>query len=142
LTGIKDSDERSFYEVEAASQGWSIRELKRQFNSGLYERLALSRDKEGVRKLAVEGQTITKPQDLLKDPYVLEFLGLDEQTKYSESDLEKAIISKLEHFLLELGRGFLFEARQKRFTFGEDHFYIDLVFYNRLLRCYVLIDWP
>lgn len=106
----------------------------------MYERLALSRDKEGVRKLAREGQVISKPQDLLKNPYVLEFLGLDEKSRYSESDLETAIIDKLEHFLLELGKGFLFEARQKRFSFDEDHFFVDLVFYNRLLHCYVLID--
>ena len=140
LMGIKNREERSFYEIEAAAQGWSVRELKRQFNSGLYERLALSRDKEGIRKLARKGHIVAKPQDLLKEPYVLEFLGLDEKAKYSESDLESAIIDKLEHFLLELGKGFLFEARQKRFTFDEEHFFVDLVFYNRLLRCYVLID--
>jgi hypothetical protein len=93
-----------------------------------------------VRKLAREGQVVARPQDFLKEPYVLEFLGLDEKANYSESDLESAIIDKLEHFLLELGKGFLFEARQKRFTFDEDHFYVDLVFYNRLLRCYVIID--
>jgi len=140
LMGIKDDGERGFYEIEAANSGWSLRELKRQFNSGLYERLALSRDQDGVRKLAAEGQIISRPEDLLKEPYVLEFLGLDEKARYSESDLETAIIDKLEHFLLELGKGFLFEARQKRFTFDEEHFFVDLVFYNRLLRCYVLID--
>lgn len=140
LMGIKNEDERSFYEIEATQQDWSLRELKRQFNTGLYERLALSRDKEGVKKLAQEGHVVAKPEDLLKNPYVLEFLGLDEKAKYSESDLESAIIDKIEHFLLELGKGFLFEARQKRFTFDEDHFFVDLVFYNRLLRCYVLID--
>jgi predicted nuclease of restriction endonuclease-like (RecB) superfamily len=140
LLGIKSVDERKFYEIEAKQQDWSLRELKRQFNSGMYERLALSRDKEGIRKLAQKGQIVAKPQDLLKEPCVLEFLGLDEKAKYSESDLESAIIDKLEHFLLELGKGFLFEARQKRFTFDEDHFFVDLVFYNRLLRCYVLID--
>lgn len=140
LLGIKDADERSFCEIEAAEQGWSLRELKRQYDSGLYERLALSRDKEGVRKLATAGQTVARPEDLLKEPYVLEFLGLEEKERYSESDLESAIIDKLEQFLLELGKGFLFEARQKRFTFDEEHFFVDLVFYNRLLRCYVLID--
>lgn len=140
LIGIKDEGTRSFYEIEAANNNWTLPELIRQFNSGLYERLVLSRDKDGVRKLAKEGQIITKPEDLLKEPYVLEFLGLDENAKYSESDLESAIIDKLEYFLLELGKGFLFEARQKRFTFGEDHFFVDLVFYNRLLKCYVLID--
>jgi len=140
LMGIENPDEQSFYEIEAAEQGWSLRELKRQYNSGLYERLALSRDKEGVRKLAREGQLVRRPEDLLKEPYILEFLGLDEKERYSESDLETAIIDRLEHFLLELGKGFLFEARQKRFTFDEEHFFVDLVFYNRLLRCYVLID--
>ena len=140
LLGIHNADERSFYEIEAAQSGWSLSELKRQFDSSLYERLALSRDKKRVRKLAREGHTITEPADLLKEPFVLEFLGLDAQPAYSESDLESAIIDKLQKFLLELGKGFLFEARQKRFTFGEDHFFVDLVFYNRLLRCYVLID--
>ena len=115
-------------------------ELKRQVASGLYERLALNRDKEGVCKLATEGQIIATPADILKEPYILEFLGLDEKAGYSESDMETAIIDQLEQFLLELGKGFLFEARQKRFTFDEDHFFVDLVFYNRLLRCYVLID--
>ncbi len=140
LLTIKNPDERSFYEIEAAQAGWSLPELKRQLASGLYERLALSRDKEAVRKLCQEGQVVSTPQEMLKQPYVLEFLGLDEKSGYSESDLETAIIDRLEHFLLELGKGFLFEARQKRFTFDEDHFFVDLVFYNRLLRCYVLID--
>ncbi|MCX7171491.1 MAG: PDDEXK nuclease domain-containing protein [Proteobacteria bacterium] len=140
LLGIKNSDERSFYEIEATSQNWTLRELKRQFDSGLYERLALSRDQEGIRQLARQGQIVSQPQDLLKEPLVLEFLGLSEQTRYSESDLETAIIDQLGQFLLELGKGFLFEARQKRFTFDDDHFFVDLVFYNRLLRCYVLID--
>jgi predicted nuclease of restriction endonuclease-like (RecB) superfamily len=140
LLTIKNPDERSFYETEATNEGWSIPELKRQVASCLYERLALSRDKEGLRQLADEGQVIIKPEDMLKEPYVLEFLGLDDKAGYSESDLETAIIDQLEHFLLELGKGFLFEARQKRFTFDEDHFFVDLVFYNRLLRCYVIID--
>ncbi len=140
LIAIDNPDERSFYEIEAAASGWPLPELKRQFNAGLYERLALSRDKKGVKKLASEGQLVSRPEDLLKEPYMLEFLGLDEKKTYSESDLEKAIIDKLEHFLLELGKGFLFEARQKRFTFDEEHFFVDLVFYNRLLRCYVLVD--
>jgi predicted nuclease of restriction endonuclease-like (RecB) superfamily len=140
LLGIKNADERSFYEIEAASQNWAVRELKRQFDSSLYERLALSRDKKGIRKLSKEGQIVCQPNDLLKEPLVLEFLGLDEQTRYSESDLETGIINQIEKFLLELGKGFLFEARQKRFSFDGDHFFVDLVFYNRLLRCYVLID--
>lgn len=140
LLTIKNPEERSFYEIEAFQSDWSFRELKRQVASGLYERLALSRDKKGVRQLASKGHVVMKPEDMLKEPYVLEFLGLDEKAGYSESDLESAIIDRLEHFLLELGKGFLFEARQKRFTFDEDHFFVDLVFYNRLLRCYVLID--
>jgi predicted nuclease of restriction endonuclease-like (RecB) superfamily len=140
LLGIRDSKERQFYEIEAAQNAWALPELKRQFDASLYERLALSRNKDGVRRLSQEGQIVDTPKDLLKEPYVLEFLGLNEKTKYSESDLEAAIIDKLERFLLELGKGFLFEARQKRFTFDEEHFFVDLVFYNRLLRCYVLID--
>ncbi len=140
LLRVKDPSERSFYEIEATEQNWTVRELRRQFDSGLYERLAFSRDKEGIRKLAREGQVVAKPGDLLKEPLVLEFLGLDERSRYSESDLESAIITRIEQFLLELGKGFLFEARQKRFTFEEDHFFVDLVFYNRLLRRYVLVD--
>ncbi len=140
LISIENPDERAFYEIEASAGGWTLAELKRQFDSGLYERLALSRDRDAIHDLAREGQIVTEPKDVLKSPYVLEFLGLEERPSYSESDLESAIIDKLEHFLLELGKGFLFEARQKRFTFDEDHFFVDLVFYNRLLRCYVLID--
>ena len=115
LIGIKDADTRRFYEIEAAENSWTLPELTRQFNSGLYERLALSRDKEGVRKLAREGQVISKPQDMLKNPYVLEFLGLDEKSRYSESDLETAIIDKLEHFLLELGKGSCLKPVKKGF---------------------------
>ncbi len=140
LLGIKNAEERSFYEIESTQQNWTLRDLRRQFQSGLYERLALSRDKAGIRQLAQQGQTVSRASDLLKDPLVLEFLGLSEQARFSESDLETAIISQIEHFLLELGKGFLFEARQKRFTFDDEHFFVDLVFYNRLLRCYVLID--
>lgn len=140
LLGIKDPDERSFYEIESANSGWNVRELKRQKASCLYERLALSRDQAGIKRLAREGQLITKPEDLFKEPLVLEFLGLKDRTRFSESDLESALISHLEKFLLELGKGFLFEARQKRFTFDGDHYFLDLVFYNRLLRCYIVID--
>jgi predicted nuclease of restriction endonuclease-like (RecB) superfamily len=139
LIGLKP-EERDFYEIEAAQQGWTLRELRRQFDAGLYERLALSRDKQAIRDLARHGQHVANPQDLLKDPYVLEFLGLEEKTRYSEADLESAIVTHIENFLLELGKGFLFESRQKRFTFDEEHFFVDLVFYNRLLRAYVLID--
>jgi predicted nuclease of restriction endonuclease-like (RecB) superfamily len=140
LLGIKDPEERGFYEIESANAGWNVRELKRQKASCLYERLALSRDKAGIKRLAKEGQMIMRAEDMLKEPLVLEFLGLDEKPRYSESALESALITHLESFLLELGKGFLFEARQKRFTFDGDHYFLDLVFYNRLLRCYVVID--
>lgn len=140
LIKIENPDERRFYEIETAKQNWSVRQLKRQYASSLYERLALSRNKDEVMRLANEGQSIEKPSDILKNPFTLEFLGLEERTSYSESDLEEAIISKLQQFLLELGKGFLFEARQKRFSFEGKHFFVDLVFYNRLLQCYVLID--
>ena len=140
LTHVKDSDARSFYEIEAFKQGWSKRQLQRQIGSGLYERLALSRDKDEVMRLATEGQVVEKPSDIIKDPVVLEFIGLKADAAYSETDLEGAIISRLQDFLLEMGKGFLFEARQKRFTFEERHFYVDLVLYNRLLQCYVLVD--
>jgi predicted nuclease of restriction endonuclease-like (RecB) superfamily len=137
---IEKLEERRFYEIEAERQNWSESQLKRQYHSSLYERLALSRNKEDVLRLTTEGQIVDKPQDLLKNPLTLDFLGLEEKASYTESDMEHAIISKLQDFLLELGKGFLFEARQKRFTFDEKHFYVDLVFYNRLLQCYVLID--
>ena len=140
LMRIENEAERSFYEIETAKTGWGVRTLQRQYNSSLYERLALSRDKEGVLRLASEGNVITKPEDIIKQPTVLEFLGMEEKAKYSETDLETALINKLQKFLLELGKGYLFEARQKRFTYDEDNFYVDLVFYNRLLRCYVLIQ--
>jgi predicted nuclease of restriction endonuclease-like (RecB) superfamily len=140
LMGVSNEKERAFYEIEAYRQNWTVRELKRQFDSSLYERLALSRDKAQVKELSEKGQIVEKPEDMLKNPLVLEFLGIPENTSYSESDIEQAIIDKIESFLLELGKGFLFEARQKRFTFDEEHFFVDLVFYNRLLRCYVLVD--
>ena len=140
LLTIDSPDERRFYEIEAAANQWTVRELQRQIASSLYERLALSRDQEEIRRLATEGQIVEKAADLIKNPLVLEFLGLDERPHYSEDELESAIIEQLESFLLELGKGFLFEARQKRFTFDNDHFHVDLVFYNRLLRCYVLFD--
>jgi predicted nuclease of restriction endonuclease-like (RecB) superfamily len=140
LMRIKNKEERHFYEVEATRHQWTEKQLKRQYHSSLYERLALSRDKDEVLRLAKEGQQMEKPSDVLKNPLVLEFLNLAEDTAYSETDLESAIINKLSSFLLELGTGFLFEARQKRFTYDEQHFFVDLVFYNRLLDCYVLID--
>ncbi len=140
LMRIANADERSFYEIEASKSRWNVRTLQRQYNSSLYERLALSRNKDAVLQLASEGNVVAKPEDIVKQPTVLEFLGMEEKAEYVESDLESAIIDKLQKFLLEMGKGYLFEARQKRFTYGEDHFYVDLVFYNRLLRCYVLID--
>jgi predicted nuclease of restriction endonuclease-like (RecB) superfamily len=140
LMRIEKAEERRFYEIEAVNQRWTFRQLQRQYGSSLYERLALSRNKTEVTRLANEGQTLEKPQDVLKNPLVLEFLGMDEKAEYSENDLETAIISKLQTFLLELGKGFLFEARQKRFSFDEKSFFVDLVFYNRLLQCYVIID--
>lgn len=140
LMRIENPDARSFYEIECTKQLWSVRQLGRQVGSSLYERLALSRDKDEVMRLAKEGQTVEKPSDVIKDPVTLEFLGLKPDVAYSESKLESAIISRLQDFLLEMGKGFLFEARQKRFTFEERHFYVDLVLYNRLLQCYVLVD--
>lgn len=140
LMRIKNEEERRFYEVECLRQDWSVRQLKREYGASLYERLALSRDKQEVLRLSQEGQTVEKPKDVIKDPLTLEFLGLQRDSSFSESDLETAIISKLQNFLLEMGRGFLFEARQKKFTFNEKHFYVDLVLYNRLLQCYVLVD--
>ena len=140
LMRIDDENERSFYEIETEKNNWSVRELKRQYDSALYTRLALSRDKEGVLKLSQEGQIIEKPKDIIKDPYILEFLGLPELHQYSESELEQEIINKLEHFLLELGQGFAFVSRQQRISFDDKHFRIDLVFYNRVLQSFVLID--
>ena len=140
LMRITDPMARRFYEIECRQQDWSVRQLSRQVASSLYERLVLSRNKDEVMRLAQEGQTIEKPSDIIKNPITLEFLGLKPDAVYSETKLENAIINKMQQFLLELGKGFLFEARQKRFTFDEQHFYVDLVFYNRLLQCYVLID--
>lgn len=140
LMRIDNENERKFYEIEALKNNWSIRELERQYDSALYTRLVLSRDKDKVKELAEKGLIIEKPQDAVKDPYILEFLGLPEHSAYSENQLEQEIIDKLEHFLLELGNGFTFVARQKRISFDDKHFWIDLVFYNRLLKCFVLID--
>lgn len=140
LMRIKNVDERHFYEIEAAKNDWSLSELKRQYDSSLYERLALSGDKEKVMQLAQKGQVVETPADAVKDPYILEFLGLPELPVYSESELETRIIDHLQQFLLELGTGFAFVGRQVRFTFDEEHFRVDLVFYNRLLRCFVLFD--
>ena len=140
LMRMENIDERNFYEIESIENNWSLRELRRQIDSALYERLVLSRDKEKVKELAFKGQVIEKPEDVVKDPYILEFLGLEEQSNYSENKLETEIINNLEKFLLELGKGFTFVGRQVRFTFDEKHFRVDLVFYNRILKCFVLID--
>jgi predicted nuclease of restriction endonuclease-like (RecB) superfamily len=140
LLRIENEAERKFYEIEAANENWSVRELKRQYDSALYERLVYSRNKKKVQELSTRGQVIQSPTDAIKDPYILEFLSLKEHELYSENDLESAIIDKLEEFLKELGKGFLFVARQYRITFDEDHYRIDLVFYQRILRCFILID--
>lgn len=140
LMRIKDDGARSFYEEECAKQNWGVRWLQRQVGSSLYERIALSSDRDKVVRMAKEGEIIEKPADIIKNPVTLEFLGLKPDAAYSETKLENAIIDKMQTFLLEMGKGFLFEARQKRFTFDEDNFYVDLVFYNRLLQCYMLID--
>lgn len=140
LIRIDNEEERDFYELESIENNWSLRELRRQCDCALYQRLVLSRDKKGVKELAEKGQIIESPKDSLKDPYILEFIGLPESYKYSESELEQKIIDKLEHFLLELGKGFTFVSRQKRITIDEKHFRVDLVFYNRLLKSFVLID--
>lgn len=140
LLRIDNVDERNFYEIESVRNNWSLSELNRQFDTSLYERLALSKDKEKVKELSVKGQVIEKPEDIFKEPYVLEFLGLSESATYSEKELETKIIDNLQKFLLELGKGFAFVGRQVRISFEEEHFYIDLVFYNRLLKCFVLFD--
>ena len=131
---------RSFYEQDANQNNWSVRELKRQINSMLFERLALSKDTKSVIQMEKKGEIIEKSEDAIKDPYILEFLNLKEETAYTESQLEQALIDKLQYFLLELGKGFTFVTRQKRITITNCHYYIDLVFYNRLLKCFVLID--
>lgn len=140
LMRIDDENERKFYEIESSKNNWSVRELQRQYDSALYTRLVLSRDKRKVKELSEKGLILEQPKDAIKDPYILEFIGLPEQTTYSENDLEQELIDKLEHFLLELGNGFTFVARQKRISFDDKHYRIDLVFYNRILKCFVLID--
>lgn len=140
LMRIDNNLERMFYENEAVKNNWSIRELERQYDSALFARLILSKDKKGILRLAENGQIFENPKDAVKDPYILEFIGLPEHKSYSESDLEQRIIDKLESFLLELGAGYTFVARQDRISFDEKHFRIDLVFYNRILKCFVLVD--
>lgn len=140
LMRIKDENERKFYEIEATKSQWNVRQLQRQYSSSLYERLLLSSDKDKVMELATQGQVIQKPEDIVKDPFVLEFLGFPAQAVYSETELETRLLNHLQEFIMELGTGFTFSARQKRFVFDEDTFYCDLVMYNRLLRCFVLFD--
>lgn len=140
LLTIESAQARAFYELEATRENWSTRELERQVGAMLFERLAHSRDEDEVRALARQGQQVQRPSDIVKDPMVLEFLGLPERSHWREQDLEQAIIDRLETFLLELGKGFCFVGRQKRLTLDGDHFFVDLVFYHRLLQCFVLID--
>jgi predicted nuclease of restriction endonuclease-like (RecB) superfamily len=140
LSKLDNDLERKFYEIESLQNSWGLKELKRQFNAGLYERLALSRDKQKVLELSEKGHFIETSLDVIKDPLVLEFLGLEEKAGYSETELETAIINHIETFMLELGKGFFFGGRQVRFTFDEEHYRVDLVFYNRILRCFVLVD--
>jgi predicted nuclease of restriction endonuclease-like (RecB) superfamily len=140
LMRVDDPQARSFYEVECVKNNWSARELERQKGSLLFERLALSKDKKGLMRLGRKGQELQTYKDMIKDPYVLEFTGFSAKSELYESKLEQALIDNLSKFLLELGKGFTFVARQKRITLEGDHFYIDLVFYNTVLRCYVLVD--
>jgi predicted nuclease of restriction endonuclease-like (RecB) superfamily len=140
LLRVESADTRAFYEIEATKNNWSARELERQINSLLFERLAKSKDKAGLMRMAAKGQEIQSPADVFKDPVVIEFLGLPESPRLVESDLEQALINNLQLFLLELGKGFAFVSRQERITLDGDHFYIDLVFYHTVLKCFVLID--
>lgn len=143
LLSITDENKRSFYEKESINSGWSVRELKRQIDSSLYERLLLSSgdvNKEKVLSLAQKGIEINQPADIIRDPYVFEFLGVPENKPILESDLEKALVVRIEKFLLELGRGFMFVGTQQRVTLNNTHYYVDMVFYNKILRAYVLIE--
>lgn len=143
LLSISDKDKRHFYEVECSNARWSVRELRRQIASSLFERLLLSNgkmNKQEVLDLALKGNEIVKPQDIVKDPYVFEFLGLPEDKPMMESDLEEALVRQIEKFLLELGKGFMFVGTQQRVTFGNVHYYVDMVFYNKILKSYVLIE--
>ena len=140
LISIDDQDKREYYELEAVNNAWTGRELERQINSHLYERLLLSNDKEAVLAVARKERIPQSPLEIIKDPMYLEFLGLERKAAYYEKDLESAIITHLQHFLLELGQGFTFVARQKRILLEDDEFFADLVFYNRLLRCFVVIE--
>ncbi len=140
LLSVSDDLARSFYEQQCIRENWSVRELKRQINSSLFERVALSKDKNGVLKLSRQGIKIEAPEDIVKDPYVFEFLDFPEKENYSEQDLENQLINKLANFLMELGKGFAFIGRQYRITLNNTHYYVDLVFYHRILKCFVLVD--
>lgn len=140
LLDIPDKDKREYYELEAANNNWTAREMERQIHSMLYERLLLSSDKKSVLAMARKERIPQSPQEIIKDPMVLEFLGLEQRSHYYESDLENALIDHLQEFLLELGNGFTFVARQKRLLLEDDEFFADLVFYNRLMRCFVVIE--
>ena len=143
LMSISDRDRRSFYEKECERSGWSVREMKRQISTSLFERLLLSdgkANKEKVYELATKGQELTTPEDIVKDPYVFEFLGIPENKPVLESDLEKALVRQIEDFMLELGRGFMFVGTQQRVTLNNTHYYVDMVFYNKELHAYVLIE--
>ncbi len=140
LMQVENRNERLFYEIEAEKEGWDVRHLRRQIQTFLFARLLKSRNKAGVLELTRQGQTLEKPADALKNPYILDFLGMPDSEKFHESKLESAIIDNLQQFLLELGKGFAFVARQKRMQFDSDFFYIDLVFYNCILKCFLLID--
>ncbi len=140
LINIEDDLERSFYEKQCIKENWSVRELKRHKKTMLFHRLALSKDKKGILKLSDEGQVIEKIEDIIRDPYILEFLNIPQKYQYLESELEEKIIDNIQTFLLELGKGFAFIGRQHRITLGNKHYYVDLVFYHRILKCFVLID--
>lgn len=140
LLKIEDNLARSFYQNQVIKENWTVRELKRQRKSGLFHRLALSQDKEKILELSKQGQIVKSERDLIKDPYIFEFLGITENSDYTESDIEKAIINNLQNFLLELGKGFAYVGRQQRITLNNRHYYVDLVFYHTRLKCYVLID--
>lgn len=140
LIKLDDDLERSFYERQTVNENWSVRELQRQIDSALFLRLAVSRDKEGILSLAQRGIEVQKPEDVIKSTYTLEFLNLPESSQYTESDLEQRLIDNLQKFLLELGKGFTFVGRQYKITINNVHYHVDLVFYHRILKCFVLID--
>ncbi|MFK7935590.1 MAG: YhcG family protein, partial [Saprospiraceae bacterium] len=140
LLKVDDELARSFYEQQAINENWTVDELKRQKKSGLFHRLAIGKSKEEIQNLAKVGQVIKSEKDIIKDPYIFEFLGFPEDYRYTESDLEKAIISNIQQFLLEMGKGFAFIGRQQRITINNRHYFVDLVFYHVKLKCYMLID--